>query len=396
MIHIFVFTAGLLSFLFCLYQLIAALMVSRCLPYLKSLPEPDFEEDRKKAPMISVIISAKDEEREIEQALKSRLASDYPNLEIIVVNDRSSDDTGRILDRLQASDKRIRVLHLRERPRDWLGKLNALNEGMKIASGEWLLFSDGDVHIKKGTLARTVGRCERESIDFVAVIPDFRRSRFLIDLCVSIFFRGLLTIGRAYQAENPMSSVSVGSGSFNFVRRKAFEQAGGFAAFRMEVIDDVTMGQQMKAAGFRTSLMLGKGMVAVRWYDRFSALFHGMGRALMTGMGNFNLPQLLFLSSSAFILDMLPFILSVQNVSIVLKWVGISSAVLIILATIQSDRLLNRPPWFSLFLPLGYLLVYIIALYGGIKIWLERGLVWRDTYYPIKDLKKGRRFKYFP
>ena len=238
--------------------------------------------------------------------------------------------------------------------------------------------------------------CVEKNIDFVAILPEFYRSNFIIDVPVSIFFRSLITIGRVYRAEDKESSVSVGSGSFNFVLIDAFEKAGGFEKLKMEVIDDVTMGQILKSSGAKTLMLLGKKFVGVRWYSNLRSLFDGMGRAMMTGLGNFNFLQLFLLSTIAFVIDITPFIILIPFGIPYLQFIGIISIVFIISATIITDRLMNRSFHYSFFLPIGYVLIYLISLYGGFKVFTNGGLTWRDTFYSTKDLKDGRVFKYFP
>ncbi len=381
-----------ISLIVCFYQLVIAIITKKRLKTLDKIDAISLIE----FPSISVIITAKDEENEIEDAINSRLESDYPNIEFIIVNDRSIDKTLQIINGIAKKDKRVKVVNIKDLRDGWLGKINALNEGKKIANGDWLLFSDGDAFIKPGTLKKVIRLCLKNNIDFVAVLPEFYSSNFVVDVPVSIFFRSLMTMGRAYKAEDKKSRVSVGSGSFNFVRREAFEKAGEFEKLKMEVIDDVAMGQILKSSGAKTSMLIGKKFVGVKWYSNLKSLFDGMGRAMMAGLGNFNFFQLFLLSTIAFIIDTTPFIILIPFGIPYLQLIGIVSIVFIISATIITDNLMNRSFYYSFFLPIGYLLIYLIALYGGLRIFINRGLIWRNTFYSINDLKKGRVFKYFP
>jgi cellulose synthase/poly-beta-1,6-N-acetylglucosamine synthase-like glycosyltransferase len=114
-------------------------------------------------PLVSVVMTARDEECEIEKALRSRLADDYPALELIVVDDRSTDSTPEIVDRLAAEDPRLRVVHVEELPEGWLGKVYAMSRGLAAAGGEWVLFSDADVRVKPGTLGRAMSWVTRST-----------------------------------------------------------------------------------------------------------------------------------------------------------------------------------------------------------------------------------------
>ena len=132
-------------------SLYATLRTIRAVPLLRddASPEPA------RWPRVSLIVPARDEARDLERAVRTRLTDDYPNLQVILVDDRSTDGTGAIADRLAADDPRVKVVHVTELPAGWLGKLNALHRGVAEADGEWLLFSDADIEFAPGTLRRT-------------------------------------------------------------------------------------------------------------------------------------------------------------------------------------------------------------------------------------------------
>src|SRR5262249_1819655 len=139
----------------------AALRTIHAVPSLAALAPPE----PASWPRVSVIIPACNEEATIEEALRSRLREGYPAAEYIVVDDRSTDRTGEILDRIAAEDPRVVALHVRELPDGWLGKVHALHAGLARATGEWVLFSDADIHHEVGTLRRAVAHCEQNGID---------------------------------------------------------------------------------------------------------------------------------------------------------------------------------------------------------------------------------------
>src|SRR3954452_1043165 len=127
-------------------------------------------------PRVSIIIPARNEERNLEEALRSVLALDYDDLEIDVADDRSTDRTGEILDRMAAANPRLRVVHIRELPSGWLGKNHALELGGRKATGDYLLFTDADIVMEPTALRRAVGAMERDGIDHLAVSPEIERT----------------------------------------------------------------------------------------------------------------------------------------------------------------------------------------------------------------------------
>ena len=132
---------------------------------------PAIEASHDDMPTLSIVVPACNEEDTIERGMNSLLALDYPHLEIIAVNDRSTDRTGAILDRLALSDPRLRVLHVETLPAGWLGKNHAMHSGSQAAKGKWLLFTDADVVFAPDALRRTVAFAERECLDHLVLSP---------------------------------------------------------------------------------------------------------------------------------------------------------------------------------------------------------------------------------
>jgi glycosyltransferase involved in cell wall biosynthesis len=167
----------------------------------------------------------------MEPGIRTRMADGYPELEIVLVDDRSEDETGAIADRLASEDPRVKAVRVTELPEDWLGKQHALQHGVEAATGDWLLFSDSDVLFEPGTLRRAVAYCEYRQRDHLAVMPELLPRGFLLDTVLAVFVRTLTVAGRLWQVEDPKSRAALGSGSFNLVRRSAFDLTPGFSAF---------------------------------------------------------------------------------------------------------------------------------------------------------------------
>src|SRR5262245_56083515 len=141
-------------------------------------------------PRLSVVIPACDEAANLESAVATLLQQDYPDLEIILVDDRSSDGTGEIIERLAREDPRIRAVHIETLPQGWLGKVHALHRGVEQASGDWLLFTDADVHFGAAILRRAIALVLQQRVDHLALIPRTLQKSFWLELAVNTF--GLL------------------------------------------------------------------------------------------------------------------------------------------------------------------------------------------------------------
>lgn len=225
---------------------------------------------------VSIVVAARDEAGGVERAARSLLAQEYRPLEILIVDDRSQDGTGAILDRLAGEDPRLRVIHTTELPPGWLGKNHALAIGAAAASGEWLLFTDADVELAPGTLARGLGYARAHGLDHLTVLPEVRVS----GVGLQGFVTGLAVWGvlatRPWAIRNPRSRRSLGVGAFNLVRKEAYLRAGGHRAIRLRPDDDLKLATILKRSGARADVLRGAGAVGVEWYSSLGAAIEGL------------------------------------------------------------------------------------------------------------------------
>jgi len=184
-------------------------------------------------PSLSIVIPACNEAANIESAVETLLWQDYPNFELILVDDRSTDGTGEIIDRLAARDPRIRALHVRALPDGWLGKVHALERGVEVANGDWLLCTDADVHFADGTLRLAVSWAVKQQLDHLALAPLAVQRSFLLDIVVRTFGLLFLISTRAAGLNRSGSRGFAGVGAFNLVRRACFRRTPGFQWLRL-------------------------------------------------------------------------------------------------------------------------------------------------------------------
>lgn len=239
---------------------------------------PRLSQKRVKAvqtPRVSIIIPARDEERSIESAVTSHLSQDYPDFEIVAVNDRSSDRTGDILAALARKDPRIRVVTGIEPPAGWLGKPHALHVGASVATGELLLFADADVIYDSRTLREAVSLLESRALDFLALLPRLATEGFwesvLMPFVLGAYFTG---IGFLANLDWPRWAAA-GGGAGNLVRRRVYDALGGHTAIRDSVVDDVHLALRSKRAGFRTRVVRAEDRVSVRMYRGLFEVVNG-------------------------------------------------------------------------------------------------------------------------
>ena len=243
-ILLWIYFSGMGIFWYVFYLYVARM--SRRLPQLTKVAGA-----KQNLAKLSVIVTAKDEAHTIEKALQTLLEQDYPDFEVIIVNDRSTDDTGKIIDRFSKTHPKIVPLHIDHLPDDWIGKVHALHTAVQHASGEWLLFTDADVHHHPTLWQRAIQYAQSRSLKHLALMPSVPTDGRLLQACVRAFGFMFLSTAKIAQIENPNSKAAIGIGAFNLVRHDALKNSPGFEWLRMEVVDDYGIGIMLKAAGYK-------------------------------------------------------------------------------------------------------------------------------------------------
>jgi glycosyltransferase involved in cell wall biosynthesis len=387
----------LLSWLLALgwfWQAVAALRGVRTLPDLtrmdEVLPVLPAGEGPDEGPDLTVIVPACNEEAAIEATLRSLLASTGLRLQIIAVDDRSTDRTGALMDAVAAESEtaggahRLRVIHNRELPAGWLGKPHAMHLGVEQATAPWLLFTDGDVVFHPQALELAFRYALTQRADHV-----------VLGLTLTLETTGeaamLATMGaisqwtiRLWKVADPRARDFFGAGGFNLVRREVFEQVGGFAALRMEVLEDLRLGWKIKRAGYVQRVALGHGLARIRWLNGalgvvqlvekngFALYRYRLGLALLACLG-----------------------LAVQAVLPLAAiaaggWAaiaGVLTYVSIGLVYAANRRIFQGSAWLAVFFAPASAIV-LFAVLRSIFLALQRGGVeWRGTHYPLDELR---------
>jgi len=385
---VLVVTWAVLAALSSVFFLLAAITLVRRCPQLGTLrpAEPP------SWPALGVVIPASNEAETIEPALASLLAQDYPDLQIVVVDDRSTDRTGAIIDRLAASDPRISRLHVHQIPAGWLGKVHALHRGVERVRGDFVLFTDADIHFAPGALRRSVAWAEAQRLDHLAVLAEVRLRSFWVGICLTSAMRGVLALARPWEATDPRSSKAIGTGAFNLVRRSAFERTPGFEWLRLEVADDIGLGLMMKRGGGRPGLVLGTGQVRHDSYPTLHDAVRGLEKNGFAQAARFSPWRGLGLAALGCLGSMGPFV-AFLPVGVPWLWVvGMSGLLAFAAASIVFARAFRAPIAVVLLsLPLGDLLMAYIVARATVLGLRRGGLVWRGTTYPTMLLRDGRR-----
>lgn len=344
------------------------------------------------APKVSIVIPACNEMEHLEAATCAKLESDYPNLEIVLVDDRSTDGTSELVDTLAAKDARVRAVHIRELPEGWLGKVHALYEGTNAATGDWLLYCDADVHLSPTVLRRVVAACERDRLDFATLVPLFWSSGWFVDIAISSFFTLLCVLGRIWETQDPKSRVAVGAGLFNLVRRTAYDRSPGFPWLKLEVADDVTFAQMMKKSGARCFVFNGSGDVKLFYYRSVREMILGLEKNGYAVMGDYRPGMLVLRSFLLLHVEMAPLVAAV----FARGWIAAVAMAIVILQMVTQARVARwaSRPWTRAVVPaFGIIVLTLSAWRSALLAHLRGGITWRGTFYPLRLLREGRRFE---
>jgi len=242
-----------------------------------ALPQPP--------PKVSILLPAKDEAGQIEQCVRSILSQDYPNFELVVVDDRSTDGTGEILDRMAREDARVRAVHLTHTalPPGWGGKSYALHGGLPHADGKWLLFVDADVELQPDVLSGALAIATARQFDLLSLLPRFVGDTFWEQLLQPLAGAATSAMFLIALTNTNASSVAFANGQFLLVRKDVYDAIGGHEAIRGTLSEDVALARKLKSAGYRPRLSWADDWATVRMYPSFSSIYRGWGRNFFVG-----------------------------------------------------------------------------------------------------------------
>ncbi len=339
-------------------------------------------------PKVAIVIAARNEEKNIAEALQSVLSLDYPAKEILVANDRSTDRTGKILVGLAQKHPELTVLTLTEVAPGWLGKNHALQRGFQSTQSELLLFTDADVVFEPSALKRAVTFLQREKLDHLPLLPQIRVEGFWLNLCVGIFGVYFGMSYRPWKVTDPKSKRFVGVGGFNLVRRSALDTIGGFKRFSLRPDDDLQLGRHLRQAGFRQELLWGLGTSHVEWYHSIGEMIRGLEKNMFAGF-HYRISETLLACTGVFFLNIYPAIGSFTASGLErLAWIGLWG--LLVVAYYFSAYRTGQSRWSGILFPVGAAIHLWMIVNAVGKTILHGGIHWRDTFYPLKELRSQR------
>jgi len=338
-------------------------------------------------PKISLIFAARDEQEKLPGALATLVAINYPHLEIIAVDDRSRDATPRILDDFAAQHPQLKVVHITELPKGWLGKPHALHKGYEASNGELLVFTDADVKFQRDSLRRVVTLARERRLDHLTLLGDVQRSGFWDTVLISFFAMGFQLATDPHNVSNPNSRCYVGVGAFQMLRRGAYEACGTHRRLAMEVIDDMKLGKLVKMAGLRSGVAVAQLYVSVEWHLGLGNLVRGVEKNSFAG-AQFRVSVVVAQVFGLLAMNVLPF----AGLLFGHGWIRALAAISVVIALgfhLGVDVVMRVSLFYCLTLPLGATIFAYMILRSMIITLRQGGIVWRGTFYPLEDLRRG-------
>ncbi len=379
---------------------IAAAWLSRVIPALWMLPRvPNLLRDAgqttsppdKEAawPSVTVIVPAKDEAAAIAQALRSLVDCDYPRLQIVAVDDRSTDATGQLMDEVAAlpeSHGRLRVLHVKDLPDGWLGKPHAMALAAEGSTSDWLLFTDADVIFDPRAIRLAIQFAEKSHGDHMVLYPTLILHGVAEKMLIGFFQSVSALAGRPWKIADPKATKDyIGVGAFNLIRRPVYEALGGYSELRMEVLEDMRLGFRAKRGGYAQRVAFGKDLVRIRWAESAWGILNNLTKNLYA---TFRFRASLLLAACAGMLAMCltPFVaLYFPGPA---QWAAIVTLSVLLLLNLHYWRLTDIPPVYLALFPVAALLFVGTLLRSMILVVWRGGVLWRGTFYPLKELRR--------
>ncbi len=374
---------SILAFLYWAFLTLYLIINGRKIRHLSSI-----ETSASNQPSVVIIIAVRNEEYALRDALTSVCNLGYPNFKVLVVNDRSTDNTGKILGELREKYSNLSVINIETLPPGWLGKNHALYTGSRSSTEEFLLFTDADVLFQEDVLNKAIHYCFKNNLDHLTILPGIISSSAMLKSVVTTFVIMLTAVQRPWAAKIKTSKTSMGVGAFNLVKREVYERAGTHKAIAMRPDDDLKLAASIKAAGGTTDVLYGLDEIQVEWYDSVREFIDGLMKNLFSGF-RYNI----FLAAGGAIGTLLFFVLPLPVILLFGNNVERILAVCILMfqVILYGNMPGSNGKWWNAFLSIyaGLIMTYIIIKATIINLY-NGGIYWRDTFYSLAELRKNK------
>lgn len=339
-------------------------------------------------PSVSVILSALNEEDHIAQTVTSLLSLKYPNLEVIVVNDRSTDRTLEILQNM-APNPNLRILNVQNLPENWLGKNHALHRAGLQAKGDWLLFTDADVIMKPETLLRAMSYIQKKQLDHLTIYENHIRNSFWLTVLMLGSYITYSIFNKPWRIRLSWSKQSLGHGAFNLVNKSVYFACGGHQTIALKCLDDLMLGKLIKDNGFRQDIINSSHYVEREWYPSLSEMIDGLKKNSFAYF-NFSVWSVIRIFTLVTIYFFGPLV-AICIYSGSLFWLNLVNIFIMLLMSLVVCHQFKIHPGFAPLYPLAILILLYTVSLSMIFTYKNNGVIWRGTHYPLDMLRASGR-----
>lgn len=344
-------------------------------------------------PMISVLVAARDEEKNIETCVRTMLEQDYPSFEIIVCNDRSTDRTGEIVRKIAEEDSRVRIVDIDRLPEGWMGKSHAMFNGIAASRGEYICMIDADCRqTSKRTLSVAIRYMRDMGAGMLSILPVLENHGFWESVIQPICGGIMMVWFKPDKVNNPAKRHAYANGAFIMMNRQAYQAIGTHEAIKGVLMEDMQFARMAKDKGLGLRVVRSRGLYLTRMYTNFSQIIRGWTRIFFgtfhsVGKLAVSIGLLLFIGISPYLLAIAGFVGWFMGLAASSWWLAcgcIAAATIVIktLAVYLFYRVIFVNP---LYAPT-YLLGCLVAIYVMFAAMLKRivggQIIWRGTAVP--------------
>jgi chlorobactene glucosyltransferase len=341
-------------------------------------------------PLVSVMIPARNEEKNIRRILNSMVKQDYQNLEILVLDDNSTDGTGHMVEEFVKKDSRVKLIEGAPLPAGWKGKCFACHQLSKIAKGSYFVFTDADTLHYPNSISGSLAALLKNNLDVTSVYPrqiavtfSERMSVRFINFIILSFMPLILV----KHSKAPFFSTAIGQ--FFLFTRKAYEKTGGFESVKDEILEDINISKQVKRCGLKIMIYDGSDSIFCRMYTNLPDVIKGFSRFIYAA---FDCNFLIAFISVSFIelIYMVPFIMlpvgififgwPAKIISLIIIQIFLIFTIKFILAIRFKERILD-----VFFTPVSLAFVYLLSINSYKQTKFGKGIDWKGRIYSANE-----------
>lgn len=350
-------------------------------------------------PLVSLIVPARNEEKNIRRCVQSLLAQDYPTLQILVLDDRSTDLTPVILAELAAQDPRLVILAGSDLPPGWAGKPHALYQAAKSAAGEWLLFIDADSFLDPNAVSASLASAQKTGADLYTVMTEQITGSFWERAVMPLVMTALSVGFSPRKVNDPRTRDAIANGQFILMKRSVYDAIGGHEKLKNQIVEDKAISEQVKWNGYRLVVADGRGIAQTRMYTNLPSLWEGWTKNIYLGLAD--KPAMLLLGAFGAFLALVAALFMPAWPLLGLFWyfngggwmaLSVIIEALVVWAALLYFRMrvnaqMGIPRWYAFTTPLGAGVFAAMMFTSTFNVLFGQGVTWKGRTYDPKTVR---------